>query len=119
VVSTAPALLALYARSLPQILERMSAAVQAEASGNHAALAALYERLPIVDFSREVLAGQESMLRVLPVPRCGWSDLGTPKRVAQVVSAAPRAPREPWSGVGIAQLSLAAQHSRLLLGHGS
>jgi len=46
-----------------------------------APLNAAYEHLPTVDFSRDVLAGNESVLRVLPVPHCGWSDLGTASRV--------------------------------------
>lgn len=40
-----------------------------------------YQHLPCVDFSREVLEGNESALSVLPVPYCGWSDLGTASRV--------------------------------------
>jgi mannose-1-phosphate guanylyltransferase len=42
----------------------------------------VYERLSNIDFSRDVLEGKESVLKVLPVPQCGWSDLGTPKRIA-------------------------------------
>jgi mannose-1-phosphate guanylyltransferase len=118
VISSAQALIALFKRSVPSILEPMRAAIAHDSAGAAAALAALYERLPVVDFSRDVLCGRESMLRVLPVPRCGWSDLGTPKRVAQAVRAIPGGLRSPWAGVGIAQLSLAAQHSRRLLGHG-
>lgn len=40
-----------------------------------------YQHLRPVDFSRDVLSGNESCLRVLPVPQCGWSDLGTTSRV--------------------------------------
>lgn len=47
------------------------------------ALEQLYEHLPAADFSRDVLQGAESQLRVLRVPPCGWTDLGTPQRVAQ------------------------------------
>jgi mannose-1-phosphate guanylyltransferase len=49
----------------------------------------LYQRLPSVDFSRDILVGQESMLRVLRVPNCGWSDLGTPQCVARVLHGVP------------------------------
>jgi hypothetical protein len=45
-------------------------------------LADLYEELPDLDFSRAILQGQEGYLRALAVPECGWSDLGTPERVA-------------------------------------
>ncbi len=45
----------------------------------------LYEELPSVDFSRDVLAHHPGALHVVSVPACGWTDLGTPKRVASVV----------------------------------
>jgi mannose-1-phosphate guanylyltransferase len=41
----------------------------------------VYATLPEIDFSRHICQGQEHALRVLPVPACGWSDLGTPQRV--------------------------------------
>ncbi|HEX3397721.1 MAG TPA: sugar phosphate nucleotidyltransferase [Steroidobacteraceae bacterium] len=44
-----------------------------------------YEHLSSVDFSRDVLEGKESMLRVLTVPHCGWTDLGTPERVGVIL----------------------------------
>jgi mannose-1-phosphate guanylyltransferase len=40
-----------------------------------------YLHLRPVDFSRDVLSGNETSLRVVPVPQCGWSDLGTTSRV--------------------------------------
>ncbi|MGH3672304.1 MAG: hypothetical protein ACRDSH_16995, partial [Pseudonocardiaceae bacterium] len=81
----------------------------------------LYQRLPIIDFSRDIVPRQESCLRVVRVPSCGWSDLGTPKRVGEAVRAAPaRAPvkthRAPANG--IERLSLAAQHSLRSVGQG-
>jgi mannose-1-phosphate guanylyltransferase len=45
----------------------------------------LYERLPQLDFSRDILQRSPSALKVLTVPACGWSDLGTPRRVAETV----------------------------------
>jgi mannose-1-phosphate guanylyltransferase len=50
-----------------------------------AKLEGLYERLSSVDFSHDVLEGKESMLRVLTVPHCGWTDLGTPERVGAIL----------------------------------
>ncbi|MFY4731260.1 hypothetical protein, partial [Nitrospira sp. BLG_2] len=35
------------------------------------------------DFSREILQGDGVALRVLCVPPCGWTDLGTPRRVIE------------------------------------
>ena len=52
------------------------------------ALSRLYGDLPTVDFSRDVLAHFPRKLRVIQVPHCGWTDLGTPKRVAATVRTA-------------------------------
>ena len=50
------------------------------------ALDALYATLPVIDFSRDILSCMKGQLRVLAVPPCGWTDLGTPTRVLAVVS---------------------------------
>ena len=57
-----------------------------ESATRAARLAGLYEDLPELDFSRDVLQRSPSLLRVLTVPACGWSDLGTPRRVGETVS---------------------------------
>jgi mannose-1-phosphate guanylyltransferase len=49
------------------------------------ALGVLYADLESHDFSRDVLERHEQMLQVLRVPSCGWTDLGTPKRVEETV----------------------------------
>jgi mannose-1-phosphate guanylyltransferase len=54
-----------------------------------ASLEDIYEQLSSVDFSRDVLEGKESMLRVLTVPQCGWTDLGTPERVGAILDQLP------------------------------
>lgn len=46
-------------------------------------LAAVYEHAPSLDFSRDVLETSLRYLTVAAVPPCGWSDLGTPRRVAE------------------------------------
>lgn len=43
----------------------------------------VYRQLPNGDFSRDILQRATNALRVRTVPPCGWSDLGTPERVAQ------------------------------------
>jgi mannose-1-phosphate guanylyltransferase len=48
-------------------------------------LAELYARSPSIDFSRDILQRSTDSLRVLRVPACGWSDLGTPHRVIETV----------------------------------
>ncbi len=42
---------------------------------------AQFGALPCVDFGRDVLQPASGSLRVLPVPPCGWTDLGTTQRV--------------------------------------
>jgi mannose-1-phosphate guanylyltransferase len=51
------------------------------------ALQGIYAGLPAVDFSQTVLQGNEARLRLLTVPSCGWSDLGTPARLLRAVAA--------------------------------
>ncbi len=53
--------------------------------GQSAALELLYADLESRDFSRDVLQRQEQKLQVLRVPSCGWTDLGTPKRVEETI----------------------------------
>jgi hypothetical protein len=48
----------------------------------------LYDRIPSIDFSREVLAAQTPRLIALRMGRTGWSDLGHPERVMAALQAA-------------------------------
>lgn len=57
-----------------------------DADFQRAHLAQLYDRLPALDFSRDILQQSPELLRVMTVPACGWSDLGTPRRVVETVS---------------------------------
>jgi hypothetical protein len=41
----------------------------------------VYSRLPIMDFSSDLLERAARELRMLAVPPCGWTDLGTPDRI--------------------------------------
>jgi len=50
------------------------------------ALRHLYAELPPIDFSRDVVEHAGAPLKVVPVPYCGWSDLGTPRRVAECLA---------------------------------
>jgi mannose-1-phosphate guanylyltransferase len=47
----------------------------------------LYATLDTHDFSHEVLQAHERRLQLEIVPPCGWTDLGTPARVASCVEA--------------------------------
>lgn len=85
-------LLKLFAQRCPGILDEMQAIVGGELDESLAGvlLEDFYDNLPSMDFSRDLLQGAEDILEVLSVPPCGWSDLGTPKRVHEVLSRSPR-----------------------------
>ena len=44
-------------------------------------LSGLYDTLPTLDFSRDLLERAADRLRVYAVPACGWLDLGSPERL--------------------------------------
>lgn len=75
------------------------------------ALARVYRHLPTLDFSHDVLVHRAERLRVMPVDDCGWSDLGTPGRVAaclqRLAGASLRRPRPYAPGGGWLDLSRA------------
>jgi mannose-1-phosphate guanylyltransferase len=66
----------------------MRSAMQGSGAGAVGAMARLYAELPFVDFSRDVLAHYPGSLKVHAVPGCGWTDLGTPKRVLETIQEA-------------------------------
>jgi mannose-1-phosphate guanylyltransferase len=78
IAASGPALLGLYADQLPELLAAFSSTDLSSPQD----LGALYENLEPHDFSQELLQGSEKRLRVLRVLECGWTDLGTPKRLA-------------------------------------
>jgi mannose-1-phosphate guanylyltransferase len=53
----------------------------------------LYDRVPAIDFSREVLSVQTPRLLALRMTGTGWSDLGHPERVLTVLQVAGL---DPW-----------------------
>jgi mannose-1-phosphate guanylyltransferase len=64
---------------------RFTATIAAMRALEGAGLQSVYQKLENVDFSRDVLQGKETRLKVLPVPHCGWTDLGTPERVGLIL----------------------------------
>jgi mannose-1-phosphate guanylyltransferase len=86
------ALLSVYRELVPEIVDAMETARARDAAQGSSgeAMAELYERLPNVDFSSHIAQHAESRLTLLNVPSCGWSDLGTPKRVAETLKRSPR-----------------------------
>lgn len=85
------ALLRAFEERCPRLVTEMRHII---ASSGHMAqheLLDLYEHAPDLDFSRDILQRSPSMLRVLTVPPCGWSDLGTPRRLTEaLLHVAPR-----------------------------
>jgi mannose-1-phosphate guanylyltransferase len=116
IASSARALLALYDRRFFSTIARMRHAVEHNSRSPLVAIATadLYRQLPNIDFSRHVLEGQEARLQVLPVPQCGWTDLGTPQRVVRTLQRLSRSvsTRSLISDAALG-LDLSAQHWRL------
>lgn len=74
-VGNISAFLQLYESACPDLLRKFQKDLTPET------LAALYEGLPTLDFSHDILEKNAGHLRVYPVPACGWSDLGTPEKI--------------------------------------
>ena len=115
VVSTGLALIELVRKRFPELVSVMLAAFESDRreGSEGAAMAELYEKLPAVDFSRDILTEQLSDLRVIPVRPCGWSDLGTPKRIADTLRRLPRPVCATSTRSSVGYLSLADQHARI------
>jgi mannose-1-phosphate guanylyltransferase len=80
-VARAATLLLLYWRVMPEVVGRFLPRVSRPDGWARGALRRLYRTLPSLDFSRELLERCTDDLAVVPVPPCGWSDLGTPARL--------------------------------------
>jgi mannose-1-phosphate guanylyltransferase len=53
-------------------------------------LAAIYAQVPGMDLSRDILQQSAQWLRVLPLPECGWTDIGTLERLEAWWKSHPR-----------------------------
>jgi mannose-1-phosphate guanylyltransferase len=80
-VARAATLLFLYRRVMPDVLRRFLPRLTRPDGWARSVLRRLYRTLPSRDFSRELLERCTDRLAVVPVPPCGWSDLGTPARL--------------------------------------
>jgi mannose-1-phosphate guanylyltransferase len=110
------ALLALYDRTHAASVTLLRSAIGPKTphAVDHDLLAAIYRRLPSLDFSRDVLEPQAAALQVLGMPACGWNDLHTPKRVADTLLQVPDELRRiDTLLLPSAALSLADQYGRL------
>ncbi len=70
----------------------LAAALATPSATRAQALAELWPSLPDLDFARHLLPGHEERLRMLRVPACGWTDLGTPARLGACVAQLLRQP---------------------------
>jgi mannose-1-phosphate guanylyltransferase len=101
-------------RSLLRLFDaRFNNTIAAMRGFEGATLEHVYERLSSIDFSRDVLEGKESVLKVLPVPHCGWSDLGTPKRIGLTLESIQADGVGPVRSAFNGHVNLAAQYDRL------
>jgi mannose-1-phosphate guanylyltransferase len=80
--ATGTALVNLFRRTQPELLDSYLENLLDRGWGP-GAWSAFYEELEPLDFSRDLLEHAPEWLDVRPVEPCGWSDLGTPRRVDQ------------------------------------
>ena len=120
--ATGAALLSLLRTHMAVEVEEMATALARDGQAvQPSALVELYERLPTVDFSRDVVQQAPQVLRVMAAPACGWNDLGTPRRVAETLRRLGNAAHDGIDSGSVRQLprvgliSLAAQHARLAI----
>jgi mannose-1-phosphate guanylyltransferase len=110
-------LLNLFEQRYPRLVKEMRSIVALHAWDLNvaAALSNLYEHLPQIDFSRDVLEVFSPALRLVRVPACGWSDLGTPKRVAETLRrlGSHELNRRRRASSSREPINLAAQHAHL------
>lgn len=87
---SAHGLYALFEETLPWMTRMFIYTLVHETGGSPPErVARLYDRLPSVDFSRAVLQDAGWNMSVVPVPPCGWTDVGTPEGVARCIAAGP------------------------------
>lgn len=108
-------MMAASARALLHLFDStFDAAISAMRNLDDAEMDMAYQHFRSVDFSRDVLQDHAEVLKVLTVPPCGWTDLGTPKRVGLTLlrlEADEIGPRmRPYSPI---HLNLSDQFSRL------
>ena len=87
VAARAVVLLSVLRAGVPHLVDQMEMALaQGDGSDVRAdALTQLYARVPYVDLAQALSQGAEAECRVMIARPCGWSDLGTPRRVTAVI----------------------------------
>lgn len=113
IAARATALIELFDRYDPGLLRRMRFAVR-RANGSadsSTALVDLYLRERSVDFSHDIAQRYGAVFRVLRVPACAWTDLGTVQRVSKTLLAAARPAEQPTAFHAGGLLNLEHQQS--------
>ena len=111
VAGSVGALLGLYQASYAHLVDAFDEVIaRSHEAPNHGPLFDAYEGLAPLDFSQDILQHNVPSLRVVPVPPCGWFDLGTPERVAQLLKQpAPKSLAAPGRAASLSPLSLSTQ----------
>jgi mannose-1-phosphate guanylyltransferase len=88
-VASGGSLLQLFQEIMPHVASRF---LYRHAHGpvRPGSLERLYRSVPRSDFSRDILEASCHCLSVIPVPDCGWADVGTPARLRPLLQGRPR-----------------------------
>jgi mannose-1-phosphate guanylyltransferase len=118
--ASARMLLRLFLGRFASVVEEMQLLLNrylASPSRDRTSLVDLYARLPQLDFSRDILEDRPASLCVVPVPLCGWNDLGTPRRVGRTLGRV-NLEQTLADTVSCGHMTLAVEfHRRQLSGH--
>jgi mannose-1-phosphate guanylyltransferase len=117
IATRARALLGLFMTRLPDLVAKLHSAVAEDlrSSPNALATTIIYRDLPKIDFSSQILQGAETKLLLIEANRCGWSDLGTPKRLGETLREFPHVDESLQDSINpaFAPMNLSVQHARL------
>jgi mannose-1-phosphate guanylyltransferase len=96
VIAGARFLLDLYETSLPELWRSFQPVFDETRRGSWVweDLTSVYDSVPTLDFSRDLLEKSADSLWVHSVPACGWLDLGTPERLANHLNAQGQQPSD-------------------------
>jgi mannose-1-phosphate guanylyltransferase len=97
-VGKASAFLQLFEESAPDFFHAFDLLKQARTLSDDVRLAeVIYQTVPSVDFSRELAAARPDALAVIDLPTSGWTDLGEPSRVLDVLASRRTSARSSFS----------------------
>jgi hypothetical protein len=78
---------ALFELTVPSFCEAFDAMKRARTLSEEVEIArAVYDSIPTLDFSRDVASLRSERLAVIDLPLAGWTDLGEPSRVLDVLA---------------------------------